>query len=53
MMMMMMMMITSHVFLLIFPIIPSFIHKIQKKAERKAHARMNALKPDELDGWNA
>jgi len=27
--------------------------KIQKKAERKAHARMNALKPDELDGWNA
>ena len=28
-----------------------YARKVQKKAERKAHARMNALKPDELDGW--
>lgn len=27
--------------------------KVEKKADRKAHARMNALKPDELDDWNA
>ena len=28
-----------------------YARKVQKKAERKAHARMNSLKPDELDGW--
>ena len=36
---------------LIEPLMPHFESMGEKKAERKAHARMNALKPDELDGW--
>jgi ribosome biogenesis protein BRX1 len=26
--------------------------KVEKKADKKARARMNALAPDELEGWN-